>query len=282
MTLKLNILSVDLSLYLNKKKELYNIFHQQEFTLPNDTIKQSGLNNVIIVLEEFDSTIEKLLDIENIFKYKSILTRNYLDLKNKEIKEKASAFEFKDDNDEIPVVKNIKPAMTYEDQLEQDLLSEGIDIKNNQVMDKARMDVLSARSRDNEMHAISSELNSIIKDMDADNTSNILRLSDLLELFQSPVPIADRLIIATTNHYEKIKNSLPALFRAGRLSSIEFKYLDWTSLNQLTQYYFMKPMTIQEFTIKIPTSQVIELAIKYQLSKKDFSLFENELLSLCV
>ena len=75
--------------------------------------------------------------------------------------------------------------------------------------------------------------------------------------------------------FDKIKTALPALFRAGRLSSVEFKYLNWCSLNQLTQYYFKKSMSIPEFEIKIPTSQVIELAIKYSLSKKEFTSFET-------
>lgn len=279
MTLKLSILSVDLSLYLNKKKELYSMFHNQEFALPGgEAGNQPAMTNCVIVLEEFDSSVEKLLDIENIFKYKNILTRNYLDLKNKEIKEKAASFTFKDDNDEItPITK--KP-LTYEEQMEQDMLADGFDIKNNKVMDSSRMSVLGMRSHDNEMHSISAELNNIIKEMDTDNKSNILRLSDLLELFQSPIPVKNRLIIATTNNFNKIKTCLPALFRAGRMTAVEFNYLDWASLNQLTQYYFNKDMT-EQFQIKIPTSQVIELAIKYVLCKKDFALFETELKSLC-
>jgi predicted nucleotidyltransferase len=171
--------------------------------------------------------------------------------------------------------------LTYEEQVERDLMSDGFDIANNKVMDKARMNVLSMRSHDNEINAINAELNNIIRSMDADNTSNILRLSDLLELFQSPVHIKNRLIIATTNHFDKIKNVLPQLFRSGRLSGIELSYLDWDSLNELTQYYFKQPMNHEEFKITIPTSEVIELAIKYTLSKKPFEQFKQELFYKC-
>jgi hypothetical protein len=116
--------------------------------------------------------------------------------------------------------------------------------------------------------------------MDNDNRSQIIRLADLLELFQGPVPIA-RQIIATTNHFNKIKASLPALFRAGRLTDIEFKYLNWATLNKLTMYYLKNEMTLPEFQITIATSQIVELAIKYKLTNKPFSEFENELLVAC-
>ena len=77
MMMKLSILSIDLSLYLNKKKELYSMFHGQEFSLPSSNAKESSISNAIIVLEEFDSAVDKLLDIENIFKYKDVIKRDY-------------------------------------------------------------------------------------------------------------------------------------------------------------------------------------------------------------
>lgn len=286
MTLKMSILSVDLSLYLNKKRELYALFHGQEFRLPNSTTKEPPISNCIIVLEEFDNAIEKILDIENIFKYKDILKRNYLDLKNKEIKEKAVMFEQKsDDDDEVLNIDTSNQSQTipetYEDFTAKMLMEDGFDTVNNKVLDKARMEVLGKRSHDNELSSINAELNNIITSMDNDNKSNILRLSDMLELFQGPVPIKDRIIIATTNHFEKIKKSMPALFRAGRMTNVHFDYLDWESLNQLTEYYFSEKMTVEPFTITVPTSEVIELAVKYVLSKKPFKEFETELKQIC-
>lgn len=293
MTLKLNIVSIDLSLYLNKKKDLYALFHNQEFSLPNasaTTAKEPALNNCIITLEEFDTSIEKLLDIENIFKYKDILKRSYLDLKNKEIKQKSNNYNpsYNDSDLNIEEVDNAnaniapKPvAENYEDFMSQMMLDDGYDTKNNKVMNKARDNLIEQRSHDNELNTINTELNNIIKSMDDDNKSNILRLSDLLELFQGPVPIESRIIIATTNNFAKIQKALPALFRSGRMTSVEFKYLDWITLNKLTVYYFNKVMTLPIFEIVIPTSQIVEMSIKTLLSKQPFIDFEIELQALC-
>lgn len=282
MTLKMSILSVDLSLYLNKKKELYALFHGQEFSLPNSTDKEPALTNYIIVLEEFDTAIEKLLDIENIFKYKDILKRNYLDLKNKEIKKKALTFVNNTNDSDIDTVAPPTSSDDYEGFMEELMLQDGFDTKNNKVLDRAREDILEQRDQGNELNSINIELDNIIKSMDTDNKSNIVRLADLLELFQGPVPIAGRIIIATTNNFTKIKKSLPALCRSGRLTSIEFTYLDWASLNKLTDYYFKQQMTLEPFLICIATSQIIELAIKINLNKQAFIDFENELLRACV
>ncbi len=109
--------------------------------------------------------------------------------------------------------------------------------------------------------------------------NDTLRIFDLLELFQGVVSPPNRIIIATTNHYEEIRNSLPALFRPGRLSQIEFKYLTWDLLNELSQYYFQKPMTIKPIEITIPTSQITEVALKHQLSGNHDS-FQAELQTL--
>ena len=113
--------------------------------------------------------------------------------------------------------------------------------------------------------------------MTDDNKSDILRLSDLLELFQGPVPIKDRMVIATTNRYEDIKNIIPALFRAGRLTEMEFGYIDWGSFCELCRYYFSKDPTIDKVDINIPTSQITELVTKYILNK-DFDGFIYDVL----
>lgn len=293
VTLKMSILSVDLSLYLNKKKELYALFHGQEFCLPNSTNKESSLSNYIIVLEEFDTAVEKILDIENIFKYKDILKRNYLDLKNKELQSKAQTYikksseSHKGSKIESKELKKKESHtemenINYEDFMEKMMLEDGVDTKNNKLLDSMRADLMEQREHGNEMHSINAELNNIITSMDDDNKSNILRANDLKELFQSPAPVKGRLIIANTNNYEKIKDAIPALFRAGRMTPVPFGNLDWHSLNQLTMYYFQRTMGIAEFKITIPTSEITELAIKYILTKHSFDEFELELKALCI
>lgn len=294
MILKLSILSIDLSLYLNKKKELYALLHGQEFCLPNASDKQPAMTNVIIALEEFDNAIEHILDIENVFEYKDILKRKYLDMKNNELKEKANTVvEIPEKHQEIHTQK-LKESLKItndknKDDIDQDyeafmtkaLLEDGVDLKNNKVFDKARLNILERREHDNEMHSINSELNNIIRSMDEDNKSNILRLNDLLELFSPAIPVKGRIIIGTTNHLQKMKDRIPALFRAGRMTNVEFSYLDWESLNQLVTYYFDKPMSLDPFDITVPTSEIVELAVKHKVSKSHISVFEADLYEIC-
>jgi hypothetical protein len=291
MMLKLSILSVDLSLYLNKKKELYSMFHGQEFSLPSSSAKENAIGNAIIVLEEFDHAIDKLLDIENIFKYKDVIKREYLNMKNEEIKSRTSELldthiDKKTLEKEENMIKERLAAissgtdMDYEAFVKMEQLKDGFDMENNVVYDKARQNVLKKRDFDNEICSINAELDNIIRSMDEDNKSNILRLSDMLELFGGPVPIKNRIIVATTNNFEKIREAFPPLFRAGRMTPVNFDYLDWESLNNLCMYYFQKTMVGEPRPITIPTSQVIELAIKHVLTKKTFEEFERELMAL--
>lgn len=102
-------------------------------------------------------------------------------------------------------------------------------------------------------------------------------LGDLLELLQGPIPNSGSIIIATTNHYEKIKEILPALFRPGRLTPVKFDYLDFNTLQELSLFYFQKELTIPKIdTINIPTSKIIDLAITYNL-ENNFDGFQKEL-----
>lgn len=296
MMLKLSIISVDISLYLNKKKELYSLFHGQEFSLPNSNNKEPAISNAIILLEEFDYAIDKLLDIENIFKYKDVIKREYLDMKNKEIKMRTQELveeysaktiteEQSDKNEYTKRMEELKKIsasndIDYDKFVEMEMMNDGFDTQNNKVHDKARQNVLKKRDFDNEICGINAELNNIIRNMDEDNKSNILRLSDMLELFQGPVPIKNRIIMATTNNFEKIRTALPALFRAGRMTPVHFDYLDWSSLNELCLYYFQQTLTCSPRAVTIPTSQIVELSIKHVLTKKSFEEFEAELISL--
>lgn len=107
-----------------------------------------------------------------------------------------------------------------------------------------------------------------------------IRLCDLLELFQGAVPIKGMILIATTNHYDYIKNTLESLVRPGRLTPIYISYLDWKSLQELSTYYFGNKLTIPKMKITCPTSSIIELAIECRNKKNPFNCFQNELLKL--
>lgn len=233
--MKKSIISVDLSLYLDKKKELYALFHGQEFKLPEGNDNYNVANNTIIILEEFDNTIKKLVDLEQIYKLKQDLIELDFD------KKKQSLI---NDNGETDIITSDDP--------------------------RPKKEKLSIAK-------VTHEIDQILHTNNINIKSDILRISDLLELFQGPVPVKDRLIIATTNYYDDIKNTLPALFRPGRLSPLAFNYLTWDLLNELTQYYFDTQMTVDQFKITIPTSQIIELALRY---KNDFESFQEELVLL--
>jgi hypothetical protein len=289
MILKMSIVSVDISLFLNKKKELYSLLYGQEFSLPGGLAtapKEAALTNCVIALEEFDNAIDKLVDIENIFKYKTIIQKEYLKSKNNELKEQTANFsQPSDDVDADAAIKAGKEAPApdadnYEDFMANMLLEDGIDTKNNKI-DKLKMQLLSDRSQDNSINSINHALTEIIKSMDDDNKSNILRKSDLLELFSPAAPVKGRIIIGTTNHLSKMKKIMPALFRAGRLTAVEFPYLDWQSLNELTEYYLQNRMAVEPFVITIPTSEIVEMAVKYKLGNGVFADFEKELQELC-
>jgi hypothetical protein len=181
MMLKLSIISVDLSLYLNKKRDLYALFHSQEFTLPNTTAKEAAIPNAIIVLEEFDYAVDKLLDIENIFKYKDQIKREYLNMKNKEIKNRANELlneydvsgrgEHNERADNAQFEKDMSAAIMggeeidYSKFMELEMSRDGLDIVNNKVHEKAKKEIFQKRSFDNEISSINAELNTIIKNM---------------------------------------------------------------------------------------------------------------------
>ena len=322
--LKRSILSVDISLYLDKKKDLYSLFHGQEFSLP-DSDKKYNINNFIIILEEFDNCIDKLVNLEKIYKFKSDLISSHFEQKQKDIlskmeyvEESESENENSEDKDRgldiddiegnamnelmnnnlddecsnignLLMENNHKPLNSKEfngiitqtemnKERKPNIKKKYKKLDNKNYMKNIKKDVDKNRSFDNNIGVIDRDITNIIKTNNDEMKADTLRLSDLLELFQGPVQIKDRLIIATTNHYDKIKHTLPALFRHGRLTPLKFDYLDWNTLNLLCIYYFDKKMKHHPIDVNISTSQIIELAIKHSLSNNSFIEFENELL----
>ena len=256
--LKMSIISVDLSMYIERKRDLYSIFHGNEFSLPYGKGQRLNVSkNCIIILEEFDSAIEKIKQLENIFVFKSDTIHTYVSNKTAEIGQKVQT-------------------TTVPSFAEMDIpLSNPYDYITNKAPTQEQVDPLK----------ITSEIYDIVRTMTEDNKSDVLRLRDMLELFQGPVPVRDRIIVATTNNYEQIKNIIPALFRPGRLTPIKFTYLDWDSFDELCKYYFDRSVnatTVDPQPIHIPTSQITELAIKYTaLAKYRGELFLEFLAEFC-
>jgi hypothetical protein len=232
--MKKSIISIDLSQYVDKKKELYSIFHNQDFMLPGadpeKDDKQHVDSNCIIICEEFDACIEKLENMEKIHKFKEgVLKGEFSSAK----------------------LKALMSSLT---------VSKG-----------------DRKSKHN-MMVVNNEIKVALNNISADSKSDDLRMNDLLELFQGPVPVDGRMIIATTNHFDRIKNILPALFRPGRCTPVRLGYLDWNSFKELVKYIFNSDVE-GEFPIILPTSQLKELAIKNRV-EGDVKTFIAEIKSL--
>lgn len=253
--LKRNIISLDLTLYLDKKKELYAIFHGNDFKLPDDDIKVYNINDSIIVLEEFDNTITKLAELEKIYQLKIDLIDKFQENKRNLLTIQMKRTEFK--------TKQKK--------------RENVGSDDENYLTSCKESIDNSRKFDNNLHTINGDVDNIIKIHKEFHKSDVLRLGDLLELFQGSIPIKDRMIIATTNHFDKIKEFLPALFRNGRMTPLSFTYLDWGTLNELCQFYFNESILCKEFEITLPTSQLIEIALKIQSIKGSVIDFENEI-----
>jgi nucleoside-triphosphatase THEP1 len=276
--LRLSIISVDLSLYIDKKKELYALFHGQEFALPGSDTKQNTSKNCVIVLEEFDNCVEKLLELENIHKYKKLLVKEQIARRQgslqKEIKNVSKNISKIADKETFH--KTDQPLTTDFQRNFRNFAQQSLAFSDDEENDP--LDNSNNTAKNITKAAV--DLDKIIRTTNEENMSDVLRLSDLLELMQGPVPIKDRIIIATTNHLDHIIDALPALCRPGRLTPLEFCYLDWNSLNELCRFYFQQEISGDPFPITIPTSQVVELAVKHVTTKGSFDDFKNELVSI--
>ena len=250
--LKRNIISLDLTLYLDKKKELYAIFHGNDFKLPDDDTKIYNINDNIIVLEEFDNTIMKLVELEKIYQIKIDLIEKFQINKQNLLAATMKKTEFKTkENTDI--------------------------VDNDNYLTAAKESIDNSRKFDNNLHTINGDVDNVIKIHKEFHKNDVLRLGDLLELFQGSIPIKDRMIIATTNHFNKIKEFLPALFRNGRMTPLAFSYLDWDSFVELCQFYFHTNPTNNKFEIILPTSQLIEMALKIQSINGNVKQFEQDI-----
>lgn len=82
----------------------------------------------------------------------------------------------------------------------------------------------------------SAQLNMILHGPPGSDDS--FELSDLLEILQGHVPRPGQIIIATTNHFERIRKICPAMFRPDRLTPFEIGYMTRANVNELIAIYF--------------------------------------------
>lgn len=115
--------------------------------------------------------------------------------------------------------------------------------------------------------------------------SNDFELSDLLELFQGPIPRNGGIVIATTNNIDLIRKKIPELIRPGRLTPILFDYLDYDTLQQISKFYFKQELDIPHFEkLTTHTSDIIENAIYFHLTNDflSFSKFVSAKVDSCL
>lgn len=92
--------------------------------------------------------------------------------------------------------------------------------------------------------------------------TQIIRIEDLLTIFQGSVPIIGCIIIAMTNNYDDLVKQCPALFRRGRLTPIHFGHFDMRMLEKVSRHYFGKSLiydTKDEADIGVPPSHIMEI-----------------------
>lgn len=93
--------------------------------------------------------------------------------------------------------------------------------------------------------------------LEYDNPEDIA-LDDLLELFQGPVPLISGIIIATTNKFEEIKAASERLIRPGRLTPIAFNNPNAETVQEISQYYFHKNVTLpSSYSAKYSSAQLM-------------------------
>ena len=111
---------------------------------------------------------------------------------------------------------------------------------------------------------------------------NELELDDLKEILQGACPIPGSVIFATTNDYEYIRKTLPALVRPGRLTPIYIDYLNWESFEELVWYFFKCKPSIKKIQFKCSTAAIINLAMAFYTQKDGIKLFEQAIIDMTV
>lgn len=100
--------------------------------------------------------------------------------------------------------------------------------------------------------------------------------TDLLEAFQGPVPVPGCIVIATTNHFDRISYEHSALFRFGRMTPFYIGFMDQSQFVRLCQYYFSCEPDIQ-----LPKDHSISTAEINEIAKQchgDYTIFVKQLL----
>lgn len=102
-----------------------------------------------------------------------------------------------------------------------------------------------------------------------------IRLNDLLELLNGPVPNDGLIVIGTTNKFDEIKNLCPALFRHGRLTPVYFGYALPQTIQDISNYFFNRSVKLLSIPHNISTAQIMELIIESKLIEDETESFDH-------
>lgn len=105
---------------------------------------------------------------------------------------------------------------------------------------------------------------------DDENKYNNITIEHVLSAIQGPIPIENRIIIATTNHYDKLKDKYPAMFREGRLFPIYFGNFDETMLQEISMHYYGKKLVLRSKKNNISPSEIMANVVE-----KEFDEFQK-------
>jgi hypothetical protein len=252
MATKRHIINIRLNNF--SKKELIKVFREPVI---NGLVYRPC--DVIYVLDEFDTDIESIL-VKSACKEKQM----------GQIERTVNSF-FRNmigSRESSPSPSHDSPVDELED------MTEKPKVPSKKLSESPRFDRDEVTDVSNKISKIGEYLDTMTETYDKINDigADIIRIEDLLTIFQGATPIEGCIIIAMTNKYEELRAKCPALFRHGRLTPTYFGHFDIDMLNKVSLHYFGKGFTTtveQNTLIKIPPSHVMEIINCAMLHDKD-------------
>lgn len=111
----------------------------------------------------------------------------------------------------------------------------------------------------------------LFENKDNADKDSILTNGDIYNAIQGPIPIEKRIIIATTNNYDKMKDKYTPLFRDGRLYPIKCGNFSASTLCEVSNHFYKEDIKLQTDVVNIPPSEIMS----FVTSEKSFDKFKS-------
>lgn len=266
-TLGRNIIEVDLKI-IKSKQHLYSLFESPVLTQNNMSGNLSP-SNVVYILDEFDRTVEYLYNKQKEAEEYEKEFKNYMTYGGE-----YNSYSFNTSEN----TGSNKQNMIKEDESDNDcntnngggflkLVSTGTEKKSPlyKTAPENKSKNSNAKNKTEEQPSSAYDMSGLI-------------LKDLLDVFQGPVPVEGRIIIATTNYYDRIKKICPELFRPGRMTPIKFDYPTKEIVQEISKYYFDKELDIDlPSKLETPISNLIEICMEAHSNNYPYEYFVNKM-----